>query len=279
MKIILNSSIPLPIAILSCISLLLGSCSVNQFSSPQPVDAENLYSIPKNLRGTYLADDDTLTLGADFIKISSSGTMKVINGLWTSPLEAVRADSTGNTKLSHQDSVIMRSNFKSLRTRRYNEETKSWDTVSNYLVSGNRIFKINSDGKLNRGLPFRIRQDTIHYTEAGSLLQLGPGAFLRKISANSYAINVNRGGYFDEGKENGWWILIVIQRTKDGRIWVRDLDSKIERTTTPIYIADGDKFFDVKWTKQDLIKLIEHSDSTELKPFSARNRNPQQGNP
>ncbi len=223
------------------VMIFLCSCEVFHFEKPQPSDVGNIFVVPKEFRGVWQDDqrETTVTLGEKSFKIEGYDSMKVVNRI-----------------SSQLDTTWGRHYLKSLQ---YNQETKHFDTVSNYVIKGNKIYEIRKVG-LESGFNFRLKKDTIYFKKDIILdFELNQKAFLRKLTDTRYILNIHEENLWPllEGRVGPWWQIVLMELTPDGKINFRDIDDKVKGNASLIYSNESDYYFDVSWAQSALVKLMD----------------------
>ena len=231
---------PTSISLIAVVMLFLCSCEVYHFEKPQPSDVANGYVIPKEFKGQWQDDqlETTVTMGNHSIRIEGFDSVKVVNRI------ASRMDTTWNRRY--------------LKSVQFNAETKRLDTLTNYIVKGKKIYEIRKDG-LSSGFPFRTKKDTIYFKKDIVLdFELNQKAFLRKLSEHQYILNIHEENLWPllEGRVGPWWQVILLEMRTDGKINFRDMNEMVKEHAGLIYTSGSDYFFDVSWTKSEMLKLV-----------------------
>jgi hypothetical protein len=249
--------------------MTLSSCSNYYFSSPQPVDSENMYQFPKQFRGTYATmDKDTEVVAIQIfeksIKLYLDQNMKIINGLYVNPGDTVgfqKADTSGVLGGWSKHYAVDKP-FESMLSIKFDSLNHPVDTVRNYILKDNKIYEIRKDG-LGPGRPCSLRNDTI-YCESFILVELGPLAFLRKLSGSIYVLNL---ASFSAASEidysNFWWEFGILEMTEDGKLQMRQLKDEYKSKTFYHPYQTSKYYFDIQWTKNEMLNLLEESDTSE----------------
>ncbi len=198
---------------------ILTSCEGNHFANPLPVDSKNLYQVPIVLRGRLLDHKDSTELyllGKNSITIPANETTKIINGIWFHPRDTSRVpfiDTAAWKKINNLPEYQSRYSLK------YDSTKKKTDTVENYILKGNKIYNIQSNS-VGAGTSYVIKEDTIITIPEPHKIELGPGAFFRKATANLYHVNI-RDSKLEKGNIN-WWQIRLLEKRKDGKIILYD---------------------------------------------------------
>ncbi len=262
----MNYPIKISSLIISVVSLaglsILTSCEGNHFANPLPVDSKDIYEVPTALRGTlidYKDGSETFVLDKNSITFPAKETTKIINGIWFHPRDTMSlADTAAWKKVNDLPEYISRYSLK------YDSTKKTTDTTENYILKGNKIYKILSDG-IDHGNFYTLTGDTIYMTHEPRKIILGTGAFLRKVTDDLYIINI-RESELGIGTIH-WWQIRLLKKSKDGTIIFYDWSDEIEKDSSLIYSKSDHNYFDSQWTKKDILKLINEGF------FEARNIN------
>lgn len=233
-------TLPGRMVLLLVTSAILFSCEVYHFEKPQPSDVESSYDVPKEFRGRWQDDpqETTVTLGAHSIKIEGFDSVKVVNRI------ASQTDTAWNR---HYVKAIT-----------FNRKENRLDTITHYVIQGNKIYEIQKNG-LSSGFSFRLKKDTIYFKKDIVIdFELNQKAFLRKLSETQYILNIHEENLWPllEGRVGPWWQVILLEMRPDGKISFRDMDETVKENAHLIYTGGGDYFFDVSWTKSQILKLI-----------------------
>ena len=220
--------------------LSLTSCEMYHFEKPQPVDGENIYQFPKEFRGSWQDDkrESIVTIGKNEFSIAGGDAMKVVNAI------SNRRDTAWNRYY--------------LKTIRFNKETNRNDTVVNYVLKSGKIYEIRQGG-LERGFPYVLKNDTLYFKkEIFVEFELNRKSFLRKLTDTSYILNLHEEslGPLMEGRTGPWWQIVLLEKMNDGKIKFRQVDVLVKENSSRIYSKGDDYYFDVSWTRQDLLKLV-----------------------
>ena len=236
-------------------SVLFCSCSTFLFSRPQPVDAVNIYEFPTKFRGSWIEKSDTITIGNDYFRMTNyQEPTKIVNGIYVNPADAMAIQKGDTAALRKRNKASKY--FQSLQSVSYNSLGNPIDTVTNYIIKGNRIYEIGPGG-LWQGFPFVLKDDTIYTRKlVPTQFELGRNAFLREVTKDQYIVNIS-GGIIQDRTHDGWWQLYLLERTSDGKIYVRGIDRKKLGVAEMIYSKEDCYYFDNRWTKGDLRKLIQ----------------------
>ncbi len=223
------------------IMIFLSSCEVYHFEKPQPADAASQYVFPKEFQGRWQDDDaETIVIMKEkSIWMSGYDSIKVINKI------ATRAD----TVFGHY-----------LKSIHYNKETKQLDTLTHYVIKGAKIYEVGKRG-LEYGFPFAQRKDTLYFKKETILdFELNQKAFLRKLTDKRYILNIYEENLWPllEGGVGPWWQIILLEMTADGKINFKDIDDSVKPNASLIYSSGSDFYFDVSWSKSELINLSNH---------------------
>jgi len=242
--------------LLTLLAFGLYSCENYHFSNPLPVDVRNIYVMPRQFRGTWVDNGDTIIIGKDFYKKTHIEITKVINGIWINPTDTLPV-KTDSATLKKYTSL---KKYESLQRILYDSAKHPTDTVNNYILKGNKIYKIAENNQLELGAYYYIKDDTIYYqyrkaNDDEMELTLGKNSFLRKISTNSYLLNIKEGA---EIKRDDWWSVYLLEIVNDD-ILVRPFSDAILHDKSKIYSKGSDHYFGSQWTRNDMIKLIDDS--------------------
>jgi len=152
--------------------LILQSCEVYHFENPLPTDASNVYEFPKEFRGAWVVDKDTITIGKNFFEVSSVETAKIFNGIWNRQQDSARHNrNEDKVRYDHLKEVVVDS------------LGHPKDTVVRYIFKGKKIYHVTEEG-IEKGWPFVIKGDTIYCVQKAILrVDLNTSFFLRQVTA------------------------------------------------------------------------------------------------
>jgi hypothetical protein len=237
------------------------SCEEYKFSMPQPVDKENINVFPKQLLGAWIDQDSTITVvinKKDVSKIEMHD-VKVVKGAWP--------------KLDKKGAYIFTPYlYREMETIHYDSLKNPIDTVASYLLRGDRIYEITTDGFLNKGFPYRQDKDTLLISVTDTLnIDLGKNAFLRQLNKNIYAFNFLQNS-LDEN--TNWWVVTIIELKDEKTINLWDLTGKVKMLPCMFYRNKRSNYLDCELTAAKIIDLM--NDSTfevtvplyKIKPIS-----------
>lgn len=275
--------------------VFLASCDYYNFSEPQPVDKENIYEFPIEFHGKWLPRD-TFESSIEFTA-PLDGKKEYLEKSKGPNLHAGYLISTGihgtNPK-KNEDSSFYIINKKNVWLVIYSKEkivTGAWprlgkngefiypagesflyhqkeikydslkrpsDTTDNYILNGGYIYEVYDNGFLNRGYKYHYDHDTIIVEKKDTLpIDLGQNAFLRKLNAKSYVLNIRNSIL---GDENNWWRLIVLDKKGNDTIIMRECSSKTGNLPCMFYAKNSKSdifYFNCKWTSGELLSLID----------------------
>jgi len=252
--------------LLTQISLIIGSmltlfsCEPNYYSNPLPIDAKNIYEFPVIFRGEYKNDSEAYLIDKKSIKSAKHNSIKVIKGIYVNPADTIpyQNDSTAWKKKFKAEKP-----FQSTHSIRFDSLHHPIDTVMNYLVKEKRIYRVDHDGTLDQGYEYTSIGDTLYYKTRDFEIKLGTFAFLRKVSNTVYALNLREQTDWDQYLST-WWTIIILEKIPSGEILSRGLNKEAQKAS--IYHANNHVYFDVQWTKKDLLNSIKNGESEEFKP-------------
>ncbi|MBP9926509.1 MAG: hypothetical protein KBF45_11025 [Cyclobacteriaceae bacterium] len=234
----------------SCL-FILPSCEGNHFANPLPVNSKNIYQVPSGLRGrltNYKDSTEIYFLEKNSITIPAKGAIKIINGIWFHPSDTATSTDTVKWK-----KILDYPTYESRYSVKFDSLHHPIDTVENYVIKRNKIYKILSDG-IGPGDPYTLTGDTIYVTPVPRKIILGNGAFFRKVTDDLYVINI-RDSELEIGTIN-WWQIRLLEKRKDGKIILYDWSKEIISDSTLIYTKADHHYFDSQWTKRDMLRLL-----------------------
>jgi hypothetical protein len=246
-----------------CFPFCIISCDSYNFSVPQPADRENIYEFPEVLRGTWISeegDDEFIYISKHYASMISSGKEKIVKGVWPVP------DAKGNF-------INLPNLYKSFYTVRYDSLKNPIDTFSNYLLDGNKIYKVNEEGKLGIGNNYQLDKDTIILLKNEVVtIDMGRNAFLRKLNNEFYVFNFLNSIL---GTDNPWWQISIIQIKPGKQLVIWDCTEKLKKHASMFYNArgTGNYYFNSSWTTSDIMALMAEGKfeiSSELNPVKKK---------
>ncbi len=229
-----------------CLPFCIISCDSYNFSVPQPVEKENMYEFPQVLRGTWKSEDDNdiIYISKNYASLRSTGKEKIVRGAWP-----VLNDKGNFTYPPHL--------YKSFYTVRYDSMKNPIDTLTNYLLDGENIYKVNEEGKLGKGNNYQIEKDTIIFLNNEVVtIDMGRNAFLRKLNNEFYVFNFLNSIL---GTDNPWWQITILQIKAGEQLVIWDCTEKLKTHPSMFYKAKstGDYYFNATWTTGDIMHLID----------------------
>lgn len=240
MKLIKRTITAMATIMVGWVLLQLCSCTTYHFEYPQPIDAANIYEFPKSFRGIWIdsTDKEKMNFIIDKKYLALTWKQEVIyNGI----LDSIGKNESG------------------LKHITYNKQKMAEDTVADFLIKGNRIYELESRALLP-GRPFTIKNDSIYPRQDTLVLNLGPDNFLREISKGMYMLNMNEASFvsrlLDDHAQGLWWQIAFIRINPDGNFQIALPEGSNLKDENLVDINTGDKYIDVRWTKQDLIRMI-----------------------
>lgn len=253
---------------------LLASCSVYNFSNPQPDGLPDLTEFPSLLLGTWYQDSFTTSFEMDipiqeqggylaptdpeekteyviqkkYFSIISSNQTRVVKGAWP---------KTGgnNTYIYPGEST---GNYEFMQTINYDSLHRVLDTTDNYIILQKKIYNKTQEGFLGKGYHYFedhdtlviIRNDTLH-------VDLGRNAFLRKLSDSLYTLNILKYVLGSEEDQN-WWMVILLELNTKGQLMQWEISGKSTALSCMIYQRNSKNdylYFDCNWTAAELLQM------------------------
>ena len=223
-------------------TVVLLSCETYNFSSPQPVDKENLYEFPAFFRGYWVDDEnETLYIDSKFLWYSVKDSEKVIAGSWP------RLTDSGT--FLHTPFL-----YKSFKTIQYDSLRNPIDTFTNYLQHENKVYQVNTEGLLEKGFNFQLQGDTFTILRNDTtIIDLGHYAFLRKVNHDIYTLNICNNLL---GEKNNWWQLFILEKKNDDKLNVWMAKSKLSKHPAMFFEEKRNYYFDIKWTGEEILSLM-----------------------
>lgn len=268
----------------TAISFLFISCEFYNFSAPQPYDKEDIYHFPDELLGKWKAKDTVY--GVEFTVPADKKDGYHFNTGEDQPGKAMvgKADGDSNYYCIYRDYMIMifserkkilagawpklnsknefvyqPEGFGRLEVIVYDSLKKPVDTVSHYIISGNRIYERDMDRFLLRGYAYNRVKDTITILQIDSnYIDLGKNAFLRKLTDSLYIFNINNSVLSLSEGEN-WWRLIVLEIAATGQVNQWECSNKTGELACMFYDRPSkyDQFyFDCRWSAAEILRLM-----------------------
>jgi len=222
--------------ILIFISLTFSSCSDFYFSSPQPIDSKNNYSVPAKYTGSW------------------------------------RLEETRFKKSSSVDSLIIGKKYYKRISRSTVKESKSdMELDSNIYFLNNKVYS-NESGSLEGGYNYIIKNDTVIMDVLEiELIEYGENAFLRKFNYG-YILNLKHKKmngwwnikFIDTRNKEG---IVIRQLTRE------DLEKNKHHE---ILHEDFSKYLIANWTQGDIEEFIDNggfSDTTMFLKYDEKIKN------
>ena len=169
---------------------------------------------------------------------------KILTGAWP------RLNSKG-------DFLYPPDSYSSIKKIEYDSLQKPIDTIDNYLLRGNYIYEVDDEGMLGKGYSYLSSKDRITVFKYDTIcIDLGQNAFLRKLDANFYVLNIRKTIL---GEESYWWRIMVLEKNNDQSFNIWECTSKSEKLPSMFYSRDSKItifYFDSKWTSAEMLRLI-----------------------
>jgi len=284
------------------ISFLFISCDFYNFSEPQPYDKEKLYRFPDELQGKWKGKDSAITYGIDFtVPVNGKGGY-----LFNTEYDRGNKMTLENTKedtnfyciyknymilvFSEKEKIITGAWPKLIRKNefmyppkrfghqyeiKYDSLNKPVDTISKYIISGNRIYEKDEDRYLSRGYDFTRVKDTITILKKDSVyIDLGQNAFLRKLTDSIYVLNINN-TILALGEREDWWRLIILEIAGKDKFIEWECSGKTGELPCMFYDRPSkyDQFyFDCRWSSSEMLRLMKdgYFEKTEFRERVAK---------
>jgi hypothetical protein len=272
-------------SIMVVISFLFTSCDFYHFSQPQPYDKEKIYQFPDEFLGKWKAKDTvvygfefTVPLdgkGGDHFNIENDQQNKTMFGkgdgdsgfycIYRNYLIMVIVEKdkilTGAwPKLNNKNELVYPPlGFGRLYEINYDSLNKPVDTVSNYIISGNKIYEKEPDRFLLPGYDHTRVKDTITILKKDSIyIDLGQNAFLRKLTDSLYVFNINN-SILELSEGEKWWKLMILEIDGNGKINQWECNTKTGELPCMFYgrPSKSDQFyFDCLWSTAEMLRLM-----------------------
>lgn len=277
------NSFPL-FSIMILVSFLFTSCDFYHFSQPQPYDKEKIYQFPDEFLGKWKEKDTVYGVefsvpldgkGGDHFNTENDqqNNMKSVKVVGDSGFYCIYRDYlvmvfvekekiiTGAwPKLNNKNELVYPpQGFGSLYEINYDSLNKPLDTVSNYIISGNKIYEKEPDRFLLPGYDHTREKDTITILRKDSLyIDLGQNAFLRQLTDSLYVFNINNSILgLDKGEK--WWKLFILEISGNGKINQWECNNKTGELPCMFYDrpSKSDQFyFDCRWSTAEILTLM-----------------------
>jgi len=226
------------------LAVLLYSCDTYNFSHPQPVDKENIYTFPDAYRGNWIDDDsEQLLINKDFIGFIMNEKIRVVKGIWP------KAGDKGNYTYPPPS-------FKSFSTVMFDTLQQPVDTIRNYLLNGKHIYEFADKELLEQGYHYSTDQDTIMIDKKDTfIVDLGRNAFLRDIGNGFFVMNIRNQVV---GKEDRWWQLFVLEMKHQDQINIWYCSNRLTTEPAMFYEKQNNYYFNSEWTAAEITKLLKN---------------------
>lgn len=270
----------LPLYLLAGLFIIfLSSCDAYNFSGPQPADRENIYQFPDKMLGTWR--EDTFTSGIDFsVPLNSNGGDKYTDTrpqgnnedqyCYTITKQYVSFTTVASErivkgawpKLVNGNQFIYPYQYPGYRnymqTIKYDSLNRPVDTVDNYIIYNHKIFEKTEDRCLEKGYSWYEDKDTLVIRKIDTVyIDLGQNAFLRKLTDSLWVFNMKK-GILGEEIDQGWWMVMLLQKTADDTIIEWEPASKAGNLDCMFYDRPSKSdyfYFDCTWTATELLRL------------------------
>lgn len=238
------------------------SCDVYNFSSPQPIDKENIYEFPEGFRGTWESEGTSYLLTRKYALVISRDTEEIANGAWP--------------KLNERGEYLNSDFQESFQTIYYDSLKRPIDTSDNYVLKAPLIYEKDERGDLGKGYSYVSKHDRIIIFKIDTLcIDLGQNAFLRQIDNNTYVLNIHNTNLGSDVSYNeNWWQVILLEKKNDKSIDRREYSPKITGLacmfhTRPLSKESDVYYFDCHWTRADMLRMMREGyfePGSELRP-------------
>lgn len=227
---------------MALVILLAEACSTNNFSEPQPVAQQNIYSIPKMFRG-YWTDKDFELLFVDSSSVRFIDIAEERIPLDSAHLLADKADVSNPAVKYRQINKVS-----------YDTLGVAYDTSIAYIIRDPYIYKLTVDDLLETGYKYRQTKDAvIVYKNEKQGIDIGNNAFLRRVSDSLYVFNISNRILI---RNNYWWQVTLVEKTAAGEINFYVLSDKIKTISTMFYSYTDYYYYDSNWSAEDLKRLM-----------------------
>jgi len=275
------------------------SCNSYNFTNPQPVDQENLYEFPDELLGVW-NEVDTFSGTIDFTVPVKGPTVNYFlpgiphnPGTWPPEQVGTRKKKAGEDssylriakkyvqlifysrqwvamgawpKVSKEGERVYPGNYRFSdelqREIKYDSLQRPQDTIDNYLVFGNTIYRSQQNEYLEKGYPFYYDHDTIVILKNDTInIDLGQNAFLRRLDEKRYVLNLLKRLIGEDGSPfDQWWSIRILEISGPGTFLMWDCSSKTGQLPSMFHaaISKADIFyFTSQWTATEILKLLQ----------------------
>lgn len=276
----------------------LHSCNAYNFSNPQPVDRENIYEFPDEFLGAWYEVDTFSSTFSDTIPLKGPAANNSRPGLQYSAGSRL-SYSEGLSKTADMDSSHLRISKKYVqliflsrervamgawpkvgkqgelvypgscrfsdelqREIKYDSLQRPVDTINNYLVSGDRIYRSQHNEYLDKGYAFYYDHDSIIILKNDTVnIDLGQNAFLRKLDDKRYVFNfLNRLIGDDGSRFDQWWSLRILEINGPGTFQMWDCSGKTGDLPSMFHAAVSKAnifYFNSQWTTAEVLALLQ----------------------
>ena len=228
--------------LLSCIVIISGACSTNNFSEPQPIKEENIYQLPEMFRG-YWSDREFDLIFADdehiqFIDIEEQKVLLDSSLIITEKANAFNPNVT----------------YRQINKVSYDSAGVAYDTSIAYIIRDPFIYKITPDDQLQVGYKYKLDKDTLRiFKKEIQGIDLGNNAFLRRVSDSLYVLNISNKILI---RDNFWWQVTVVEKTAKDEINYYIPSDKMPSLNCMFYKYTDNFYYDCKWDAAGIKQMI-----------------------
>jgi hypothetical protein len=234
------------------LSVLFFSCDSYNFTEAQPGDKENIYEFPEYFLGSWLIKGEGINhyyvVNKKNVLVITHDKSKIVKGTWPKPNEK-------------GDTLMPPWPFNPFTTIIYDSLRKRIDTINNYVLSKNKIYKVNDERFLEKGYSYQTDKDTIIVFEIDTIfIDLGQNAFLRQLNKNFYVLNIRNSILGVDGADvSDWWWVMVLEIKEDKTLNIWQCTNKSYEFPCMFYDRPSKSdifYFDCEWTTADMLRLI-----------------------
>ena len=158
-----------------------------------------------------------------------------------------------HTRVNYEESIIIdKTSYHRISIEKYSIAIADLDTLETFKIADGKIYFLK--GNINIGFPFKILNDTIHFSERYEDALILSDSVLLRPAKNCLIGNL---------RKKNWWEIIFIQKTKKGeiRICYPNVDNLLKmRSKYNITVLDSTKkdsmFFHVNLKSKNIEKLL-----------------------
>lgn len=235
--------------ILVLTTLIVSSCSLENFPQPLPLDVKNSSRFPEELRGRWLTIEDSNWVIIDkrlLLFIGESRPAKLIRGVWP--------------KLSgNKITTELPYGFESEKYQHFDSLYHITDTAINYIVTEKAVYQVLGRGMLSSGYPFNKQGDTLDFIKKDTVwLDLGRNMCIRELGNGLYVLNINNNLL---AQESNWWQMVLLEMNTGDTVKCWGPGEKMNSSPEFIYYFEEKYFsaayYESYWTKATILQMKE----------------------